>query len=115
MIEIYQCVETSLLISRIFSFKVDHLYNCFNLWNYLLSLKIPPTCCVELSLKGFEFLNFLFKKYDKDNDGCLNKQELDDLFSVCPINIPWGNDVHNTIETNRKNQITYCGFLSQWV
>lgn len=72
-------------------------------------------CCVELSLKAYEFLHFLFKKYDKDNDGCLRREELNDLFSVCPIATPWGKDVLNTVETNEKHQITYCGFLSQWM
>jgi Ras family protein T1 len=78
------------------------------------SLKVPPTCSVELSFKGFEFLNYLFHKYDKDKDTCLNKTELEDLFSVCPILNTWGNDVHNTVETDLKGNITYCGFLSQW-
>ncbi len=58
----------------------------------------------------------IFKKYDKDNDGCLNQSELADLFSICPIKMPWGKDVHNTVEADIKsNAITYCGFLSQWV
>ncbi|CAF0742749.1 unnamed protein product [Brachionus calyciflorus] len=79
-----------------------------------LNLKVPESCSVELSQKCFEFLQFLFKKYDKDKDGCLNKEELNELFSVCPI-MPWGKDVHNTIETDSKGNITYCGFLSQWI
>lgn len=70
---------------------------------------------MELSLKCFEFLQFLFKKHDKDNDGCLNQSELNDLFSVCPISMPWGKDVHNTVETDLNGPITFCGFLSQWV
>ena len=50
-----------------------------------------------------------------DHDGCLNQKELNDLFSYCQITTPWGNDVHNTIETSEDGNITYCGFLSQWV
>lgn len=80
-----------------------------------VSLKVPATCTIELSLKCFEFLQYLFKKYDKDNDGCLNQAELSDLFSVCPINNPWGRDVHNTVETSPNRDITYCGYLSQWM
>lgn len=79
------------------------------------SLSVPSKCSVELSLKGFEFLHNLFKKYDKDNDNCLNQNELNDLFSVCPISVPWGKDVHNTVETDLDKKLTYCGFLSQWV
>lgn len=78
-------------------------------------MKVPPNCSVELSLKCFEFLQFLFKKYDKDNDGCLNQTELADLFACCPINMPWGKDVHNTVETDINGQITFWGYLSQWV
>ena len=81
---------------------------------YLMSsLKVPSSCSVELSLKGFEFLYFLFKKYDKDNDGCLSRDELDDLFSVYSISLPWSRN--NTSETDSKFNLTYCGFLSQWV
>ena len=76
---------------------------------------MPQGCSVELSMKGFEYLNFLFKKYDKDSDGCLNPRELNDLFSVCPITSPWGKDVHNTVSTNDRHHITYEGYLSQWV
>ncbi len=78
---------------------------------------MPPTCTVEISFKGFEFLHFLFQKYDKDKDGCLNQKELNELFSVCPIKNPWGSDVRNTIETDHviDKKITYCGYLSQWV
>jgi Ras family protein T1 len=70
---------------------------------------------VELGFKGLEFLQYLFNKSDKDQDGCLNQAELDDMFSVCPIGNLWGRDVHNTIETDLNGNITYCGFLSQWV
>lgn len=80
-----------------------------------IDLKVPASCSVELSLKCFEFLQFLFKKYDKDSDGCLSQEELSDLFSICPIGIPWGKDVHNTVETDGDGRITFCGFLSQWV
>ena len=84
--------------------------------NLFQSLKVPLNCTIELSLKGFEFLQYLFKKYDKDQDGFLNSAELNDLFSICPLNMPWGKDVHNTIETELdKKIISYDGFLSQWV
>ncbi len=84
-------------------------------WRNSISLKVPATCSVEFSLKGFEFLQTIFRKYDKDQDGCLNKKELTDMFSMCPIKTPWGADVHNTVETNEHMELTFCGFLSQWV
>lgn len=80
-----------------------------------VNLKVPATCSLELSLRGFEFLQYLFKRYDMDHDGCLNKKELNDLFSYYSIKTPWGNDVHNTVETDEDMNLTYCGFLSQWV
>jgi Ras family protein T1 len=77
------------------------------------SLKVPASCSVELSLKGIEFLHNLFKKHDKDKDDCLSREELDDLFSVCPISLPWTRN--NTAETDAKFQLTYCGYFSQWM
>lgn len=62
-----------------------------------------------------EFLKYLFKKHDKNNDGCLNQTELTDMFSCCPIATPWGKDVLNTIETNTEGEITFYGFISEWV
>ena len=104
--------ETSWTVLKKFGYDKSLLYSR----DYLsINLKIPPSCSVELSFKGFEYLQYLFNKYDKDKDGCLNKVELSDMFSVCPIPNPWGKDVHNTIETNLDGNITYCGFLSQWV
>jgi Ras family protein T1 len=82
---------------------------------FFCSLKAPPNCSIELSLQCFEFLQYLFKKHDRDNDGCLNRSELADFFASCPITNPWGRDVHNTVETNLNGEITLCGFLSQWV
>ena len=76
---------------------------CFN------SLKVPATCSVELSMQ------FLFNKHDLDRDDCLSRKELDDLFSVCPIRTPWGQDVHNSIQTDHNGHITYIGYLSQWI
>ena len=68
-----------------------------------------------MSRKSFDFLTYLFKKYDVNNDGCLSQNELENLFSVCSISSPWNKDVHNTVETDLNYQITYQGFLSQFV
>ena len=34
----------------------------------------------------------LFEKYDQDKDGCLDPEEIIQLFSTCPY-IPWGKQV----------------------
>lgn len=38
----------------------------------------------ELSSKGIQFLNTLFKNYDKDQDGELSPNELMELFTDTP-------------------------------
>jgi Ca2+-binding EF-hand superfamily protein len=77
---------------------------------------VQQGCSVELSLQCFEFLQYLFKKYDKDVDNCLNETEVNDMFSICPIKNPWSEKVYNTVETDLiTGKMTYCGFLSQWV
>lgn len=90
---------------RYLTFNKDYIYQ---------NLNISSNCTTELTQKGFEFLNFLFNKYDKDKDLCLNNKELNDLFSVCNV-IPWGKDVNNTVQTDNNYLITIQGFLSQWV
>ena len=79
------------------------------------SLKVASTSTVELSAKGIEYLQLMFNKHDRDRDGVLSHDELVDMFAVCAVKTPWGKDVHNTVETNAANQLTYAGFFSQWV
>ena len=51
---------------------------------------------MELSSDGYDFLTFVFDKYDQDKDKALSPQELVNLFSTCPV-MPWGPDVYNTV------------------
>nr|XP_002130293.1 mitochondrial Rho GTPase 1 [Ciona intestinalis] len=74
----------------------------------------PADTIPQLTMDARKFLNEVFSKYDKDEDGALNPMEMDDLFSVFPYE-PWGSEVLNTVCTNSKGWITRAGFLSQWM
>jgi mitochondrial Rho GTPase 1 len=75
--------------------------------------EVPPDCTVELSSDGYQFLTDLFQCFDKDNDGALNDNELEELFSTAP-GIPWeGTGTRESI-TNEEGSITLQGFLAQW-
>ena len=64
-------------------------------------MKVPPGCSTELNHSGYGFLVSLFEKYDQDHDSALSQQELNNLFSTCPV-MPWGDDVLNSVLTNEK-------------
>lgn len=71
---------------------------------------------IELTPKAFDFLKYLFNKYDQDKDSCLNNHELECLFSVCP-SYSWPKNAQYSIKTDPKsvNLVTLDGFLAQWV
>ena len=73
-----------------------------------------PDAIPQLSDVAKDFLVSVFHKYDKDRDGALNQEELNDLFSVFPYE-PWGPDVLNTVCANQAGNITLKGFISQWM
>ncbi|KAJ3277074.1 ERMES complex Ca(2+)-binding regulatory GTPase gem1 [Terramyces sp. JEL0728] len=77
------------------------------------NLEVPPESSVELSSHGYQFFTDLFQIFDKDNDGALNQQELEDLFSTAPA-IPWEDTAHKQCFTNEEGNITLQGFLAQW-
>lgn len=70
---------------------------------------------VELSPKGYQFLTELFAKFDRDGDGALAWDELDELFATCPGN-PWtASGFPETTLLNETTQaLTLQGFLAQW-
>lgn len=69
---------------------------------------------VELSPKGYQFLTELFAKFDRDGDGALSWDELDELFATCPGN-PWiASGFPNTTLLNDTGALTLQGFLAQW-
>ncbi len=77
-------------------------------------LEINENCTTELSSKGFEYLHYVFNKYDAGKKSYLTKAELNSLFAVCPV-CPWGDDVFNTVQTDHDGNMTLDGFISQWV
>ncbi|CCH58235.1 hypothetical protein TBLA_0A04400 [Henningerozyma blattae CBS 6284] len=105
--------ETTWAILRAFNYT-----NSLSIDNKILSpiLTVPSTSSVELSSKGYRFLVDLFLKFDKDNDGGLNDQELLFLFTSTP-GIPklWSssNFPLSTVVNNRSF-ITLQGWLAQW-
>ncbi|SMN18749.1 similar to Saccharomyces cerevisiae YAL048C GEM1 Evolutionarily-conserved tail-anchored outer mitochondrial membrane GTPase which regulates mitochondrial morphology [Maudiozyma saulgeensis] len=79
-------------------------------------LNIPDTSSVELSPKGYRFLVDLFLKYDKDNDGGLNDEELISMFQCTP-GLPklWSQtDFPLSSVVNNRGSITLQGWLAQW-
>lgn len=79
-------------------------------------LHVSDTASVELSPKGYRFLVDLFLKFDKDNDGCLNEEELQFLLKSTPgfphlwsaTNFPYSTVI------NDRACITLQGWLAQW-
>lgn len=78
------------------------------------SMPIPSDGSVELSPVGYQFFTELFSKYDKDKDGVLSWNELEDLFSTAPEN-PWIKyGFPETTLTDETGGVTLQGFLAQW-
>lgn len=79
-------------------------------------LDVPPNSSVELSPTGYQFLVDLFVKFDKDNDGGLNDQELANLFLPTP-GIPhlWQeSQFPSSIVRNEEGYVSLQGWLAQW-
>ncbi|XP_072733967.1 mitochondrial Rho GTPase 2 isoform X1 [Ciconia boyciana] len=82
----------------------DYLYPQF---------RLPPGCSTELNHLGYQFLQRLFEKHDKDQDGALSPTELQNFFNVFPC-VPWGPKLYNTVCTTDKGLLSLHGFLCQW-
>uniref|UniRef100_A0A8C3NDR9 Mitochondrial Rho GTPase n=1 Tax=Geospiza parvula TaxID=87175 RepID=A0A8C3NDR9_GEOPR len=76
-------------------------------------IRVPPGCSTELNHLGYQFLQRLFEKHDKDQDGALSHTELQNFFSVFPC-VPWGPELYNTVCTTDKGLLSLHGFLCQW-
>ncbi|CAL1712907.1 unnamed protein product [Somion occarium] len=75
---------------------------------------VPHDCSVELSPLGYQFLTDIFESFDKDQDGALNQEELNDLFSTSPGS-PWANQKFpDTTVANDTGAVTLQGWLAQW-
>ncbi|KAG7661383.1 GEM1 [[Candida] subhashii] len=80
------------------------------------SLEVNPHSSVELSPSGYRFFVDLFIKFDKDNDGGLNEDELNNLFRPTP-GIPklWvETQFPASIVCNEEGYVTLQGWLAQW-
>ncbi|XP_044513479.1 mitochondrial Rho GTPase 2 isoform X4 [Gracilinanus agilis] len=76
-------------------------------------IRVPPGCTTELNHFGYQFLQKMFEKHDKDQDGALSPSELQSFFSPFP-SLPWGPELYNTVCTNDKGLLSLHGFLCQW-
>uniref|UniRef100_A0A8C0IM06 Ras homolog family member T2 n=1 Tax=Chelonoidis abingdonii TaxID=106734 RepID=A0A8C0IM06_CHEAB len=82
----------------------DYLYPQF---------RVPQGCSTELNHFGYQFLQRMFEKHDKDGDGALSPVELQSFFNVFPY-VPWGPELYNTVCTTDKGLLSLHGFLCQW-
>lgn len=71
---------------------------------------------VELSPTGYRFLVDLFLKCDRDNDGGLNQEELEHLFSPTPGIPPLWIELNfpALVVCNDQGHVTLQGWLAQW-
>ncbi|CAG8515241.1 11064_t:CDS:10 [Ambispora gerdemannii] len=78
-------------------------------------IDIPQDCSVELSPYGYQFFADIFQSFDKDKDGALKDDELEQLFSTAPQGSPWTNsEFPETTITNEAGAVTLQGWLAQW-
>lgn len=73
---------------------------------------VPSDCSVELSPLGYQFFTDVFEVFDKDRDGALNRDELEDLFSTAPPNIPWRNQSFPSLDDG--GAVTLQAWLARW-
>lgn len=95
-----------------------HYTNSLSLNDKFLYPKVdvPLNSSVELSPTGYRFLVDLFLKFDKDNDGGLSPQELENLFLPTP-GVPrlWQEtQFPSSIICNEQGYVSLQGWLSQW-
>lgn len=79
-------------------------------------LEVHPNSSVELSPTGYRFFVDLFLKFDQDNDGGLNDNELAELFQPTP-GIPrlWQeSQFPSSIVRNEEGYVSLQGWLAQW-
>lgn len=104
-------LETTWTVLRKFGYAED-----LRLTEAFLSPKfdVPPDCSVELSPLGYQFFTDIFESFDKDQDGALKSDELDEIFSTSPGN-PWANQkFSDTTLSDDTGAITLQGWLAQW-
>lgn len=75
-------------------------------------LHVPPGCSTELNHFGYQFVQRVFEKHDRDRDGSLSPAELESLFSVFPA-APWGPRLPREVCTE-AGRLSLHGYLCQW-
>ncbi|KAI3638897.1 hypothetical protein MIR68_003395 [Amoeboaphelidium protococcarum] len=79
-------------------------------------LKVGDGDATELSPRGYQFFIDLFRRFDLDHNGSLSDQEINALFSTCPVfngtRIPWSNYSERTVSNGPE--LTLQGFLALW-
>lgn len=98
--------------------RAHHYTNSLSLSDRILypKLEVNPNSSVELSPTGYRFFVDLFIKFDKDNDGGLNEEELASLFMPTP-GIPkmWQElTFPSTTVCNDRGYVSLQGWLAQW-
>ncbi|KAI0269742.1 P-loop containing nucleoside triphosphate hydrolase protein [Gloeopeniophorella convolvens] len=73
---------------------------------------VPSDCSVELSPLGYQFFTDVFEAFDKDRDGALNADELQDSFSTAPPGTPWPN--HKFPGLDDGSAVTLQAWLARW-
>ncbi|KAH9980350.1 mitochondrial Rho GTPase [Lactifluus volemus] len=73
---------------------------------------VPSDCSVEWSPLGYQFFTDIFEVFDKDQDGALNEDELEDLFSTAPPGIPWRNPKFLGLDDGAA--VTLQAWLARW-
>ncbi|KAK6199579.1 rho-like GTPase [Scheffersomyces amazonensis] len=95
-----------------------HYTNSLSLSDKFLfpKLDVNPNSSVELSPSGYRFFVDLFIKFDKDNDGGLNEQELSTLFRPTPGIPKLWQESHfpSSIVCNEEGYVSLQGWLAQW-
>ncbi|KAF2279758.1 mitochondrial Rho GTPase 1 [Westerdykella ornata] len=118
-----------LLLNKIFAEKGRHetIWIILRKFHYTDSLSlqdsflhpkfdVPQHSSAELSPAGYRFFVDLFIKFDKDNDGGLNDEELAALFAPTPgIPRSWTDSAFPSCTVrNEAGHITLQGWLAQW-
>ncbi|KAK9829241.1 hypothetical protein WJX72_004718 [[Myrmecia] bisecta] len=81
-----------------------------------VSFQHAPDQVVELTEAGVQFFEHQFAYFDRNHDGLLSGQELEDMFSTSPSS-PWsGAEYHNVLaETGGPSGwLTLPGYLAKW-
>ncbi|CEL52020.1 hypothetical protein RSOLAG1IB_00557 [Rhizoctonia solani AG-1 IB] len=99
-------VETTWIVLRQFGYAED-----LRLTESWLSPKfeVPHDCSVELSPQGYQFFTDIFQIFDRDQDGALRPEELENLFNTSPGN-PWAAEDDEGVD----GTITLQHWLAKW-